>query len=128
MSVDVLTEITCSNLWVQSAALDVDGVSSPSLCPAECGDVVAGWVFGECTCHLRCVGLVARRALVGAWLTDSSTEMRTKLSLLRPADLQNTVRFHDLRHAHANWLMAVLSAKEVQERLGHASVTTTMDR
>jgi integrase len=44
------------------------------------------------------------------------------------AGLPDTVRFHDLRHAHASWLMALLPPKEVQERLGHASITTTMDR
>lgn len=47
---------------------------------------------------------------------------------LRRAGLPEVVRFHDLRHAHASWLMPVLPPKEVQERLGHASITTTMDR
>ena len=37
-------------------------------------------------------------------------------------------RFHDLRHTHASLLLALgVHVKVVQERLGHASVTMTMD-
>ena len=37
-------------------------------------------------------------------------------------------RFHDLRHTHASLLLAQgAHVKVVQERLGHASVTMTMD-
>ena len=39
-----------------------------------------------------------------------------------------TFRFHDLRHTHASLLLALgVHPKIVQERLGHASVTMTMD-
>ncbi len=38
------------------------------------------------------------------------------------------IRFHDLRHSHATQLMlAGVHPKVVQERLGHASITTTLD-
>jgi integrase len=38
------------------------------------------------------------------------------------------VRFHDLRHSHATQLlMAGVHPKIAQERLGHASITTTLD-
>jgi integrase len=38
------------------------------------------------------------------------------------------VRFHDLRHSHATQLMlAGVHPKVAQERLGHASITTTLD-
>ena len=38
------------------------------------------------------------------------------------------VRFHDLRHSHATQLLASgVHPKVVQERLGHASITMTMD-
>ena len=37
-------------------------------------------------------------------------------------------RFHDLRHTHASLLLqAGVNPKIVQERLGHESITTTMD-
>lgn len=38
------------------------------------------------------------------------------------------VRFHDLRHSHATQLLlAGVHPKVAQERLGHASITTTID-
>ena len=38
------------------------------------------------------------------------------------------VRFHDLRHSHATQLLlAGVNPKIAQERLGHASITTTLD-
>jgi len=38
------------------------------------------------------------------------------------------VRFHDLRHSHATQLLlAGIHPKVAQERLGHASITTTLD-
>ncbi|MFW6265036.1 MAG: tyrosine-type recombinase/integrase [Bacillota bacterium] len=41
-------------------------------------------------------------------------------------ELFNT-RLHDLRHTHATWLLqAGVNPKIVQERLGHASITTTL--
>jgi integrase len=39
------------------------------------------------------------------------------------------IRFHDLRHSHASHLLAKgVHPKVVQERLGHSSITITMDR
>jgi integrase len=38
------------------------------------------------------------------------------------------VRFHDIRHAHATWMLqAGVNPKVVSTRLGHASVQTTLD-
>jgi integrase len=38
------------------------------------------------------------------------------------------IRFHDLRHSHATQLLlAGVHPKVAQERLGHASITTTLD-
>jgi integrase len=42
------------------------------------------------------------------------------------AHLAHTVRFHDLRHAHASWLLAGgADIQTVKERLGHGSLRTT---
>ena len=42
------------------------------------------------------------------------------------AELPTTVRFHDLRHAHASWLLAGgADIQTVKERLGHGSLRTT---
>lgn len=40
----------------------------------------------------------------------------------------NTIRFHDLRHTHASMLFSLgTHPKIVQERLGHSSITVTLD-
>lgn len=45
------------------------------------------------------------------------------------ASLPERLRFHDLRHTCASILIAQgAHPKEIQARLGHASITTTMDR
>jgi integrase len=45
---------------------------------------------------------------------------------LEAADLGFRVRFYDLRHAHASWLLAGgADLQVVKERLGHGSITTT---
>jgi site-specific recombinase XerD len=45
---------------------------------------------------------------------------------LSTAGLDFHVRVHDLRHAHASWLLAGgADLQVVKERLGHASITTT---
>ena len=47
----------------------------------------------------------------------------------RAAGLPDSVRVYDLRHFHASTLLdAGLSIKDVQERLGHANATMTLDR
>lgn len=43
--------------------------------------------------------------------------------------LDGTPRIHDLRHCHASWLLAEgVQMVVVQRRLGHESITTTIDR
>lgn len=45
---------------------------------------------------------------------------------MRAAGLQPPLRLHDLRHAHASWLLAGgADLQVVKERLGHASIATT---
>ena len=42
--------------------------------------------------------------------------------------LNSRVRFHDLRHTHATQLLlAGVHPKVAQERLGHSTITTTLD-
>ena len=48
------------------------------------------------------------------------------LPALRTANITTPVRPHDLRHAHASWLLAgSADLHVVKERLGHASIVTT---
>lgn len=45
---------------------------------------------------------------------------------LAAAGIDFNVRVHDLRHAHASWLLdAGVDLETVKERMGHASITTT---
>ena len=51
---------------------------------------------------------------------------RVWLPALQAADIKIRVRTHDLRHAHASWLLAGgADLQVVKERLGHASIVTT---
>jgi integrase len=46
-----------------------------------------------------------------------------------PGTLDKTPRIHDLRHSHASWLIAAgVPLPAIQRRLGHESITTTVDR
>lgn len=49
-------------------------------------------------------------------------------SLLKRAGLPQTIRFHDLRHTHATLLLKQgVHPKVISERLGHSSITITLD-
>jgi integrase len=51
-----------------------------------------------------------------------------KQILLVRAGISNKLRFHDLRHTHATWLLeAGVNVKVVSERLGHANIRITLD-
>lgn len=46
-----------------------------------------------------------------------------------PGMLEQRPRIHDLRHSHASWLIAAgVPLPAIQRRLGHTSITTTIDR
>lgn len=57
------------------------------------------------------------------WVYDMFKE------LLKKAKLPTTFRFHDLRHTNATILISKgIDMKTVSTRLGHSTITTTMDR
>ena len=63
----------------------------------------------------------------GTPLLPRNVIRRFKAALAR-AGLPTTVRFHDLRHAHATTLLAAgVHPKVASERLGHSSVMLTLD-
>ena len=63
----------------------------------------------------------------GSPLIARNVQRAFKLALGR-ADLPQTVRFHDLRHAAATMLLqAGVHPKVVSERLGHSTITLTLD-
>lgn len=63
----------------------------------------------------------------GSPLIARNVQRAFKLALGR-ADLAPTVRFHDLRHAAATLLLqAGVHPKVVSERLGHSTITLTLD-
>jgi integrase len=73
-------------------------------------------------------------AFVFSRAADSSTPLRPDLAtkgfraLCDRVGLSKTTRLHDLRHAHATELLdRGIPIKTVQERLGHADATTTMN-
>ena len=48
--------------------------------------------------------------------------------LLKEAGIDRNVRFHDLRHTHATWLLEQnVDIKTISERLGHKSIRITLD-
>lgn len=59
-------------------------------------------------------------------LSRNTFRTRYWLPALARAGIDFQVRFHDLRHAHASWLLAGgADLKAVMERLGHAQIQTT---
>lgn len=87
-----------------------------------------GEILGE---HL---GLVPQGEFVflgsdGGLLRRNNFRRRYWKPALTTAGLPDRLRFHDLRHTCASILIAQgAHPKEIQARLGHASIMTTMDR
>jgi len=64
----------------------------------------------------------------GSWIRAASWRQRFWNPGVEAAGLQRPLRFHDLRHTHASWLIAEgAHAKAIQGRLGHSSIVVTMD-
>ncbi len=65
----------------------------------------------------------------GGPLRRTNFRKRQWIPSLKRAGLPTEVRFHDLRHTCAALLIAQgAHPKEIQARLGHSSITTTLDR
>ncbi|MCC3767679.1 site-specific integrase [Streptomyces sp. UNOC14_S4] len=67
----------------------------------------------------------------GPWDSGGFYHARWKLALTAAAKegLTKRPRIHDLRHSHASWLIAAkVPLPAIQKRLGHESITTTVDR
>lgn len=65
----------------------------------------------------------------GGLLRRNNFRRRFWKPALAAAHLDEQLRFHDLRHTCASILIAAGGhPKEIQARLGHASIVTTMDR
>lgn len=63
----------------------------------------------------------------GNLLHTSNFKSRYFIPILKELHLEN-ITFHDLRHTHATLLMqAKVNPKIVQERLGHSTITLTLD-
>ncbi len=103
---------------------------------------LAAYSLGKCRCeHCRSAYATyrAKRRRIGkdqprqprAYTTDGHIPrdwFRTHIwrPSLNAADLSITLRVHDLRHAHASWLLAGgADLQTVKERLGHGSIRTT---
>lgn len=64
----------------------------------------------------------------GTPIEKQNLARRSFKPLLAKAGLPATTRFHDLRHAHATLLLSQgVHPKVVQERLGHSTISVTMD-
>jgi integrase len=62
----------------------------------------------------------------GAPLSRNTFRTKVWLPALERADLGFHVRMHDLRHAHASWLLAGgADLKTVMDRMGHSQIQTT---
>lgn len=62
----------------------------------------------------------------GTPISRNTFRTRVWLPAVAASGVDFDVRFHDLRHAHASWLLAGGSdIKSVMDRMGHAQITTT---
>jgi integrase len=90
--------------------------------PADLVDQLTRWIT---TRHLGPDDLLfATRD--GTPISRNTFRTRTWLPAVKASGVDFDVRVHDLRHAHASWLLAGGSdLKSVMDRMGHAQITTT---
>ena len=62
----------------------------------------------------------------GTPISRNTFRTRVWRPAIKASGIAFDVRVHDLRHAHASWLLAGGSdLKSVMDRMGHAQITTT---
>jgi site-specific recombinase XerD len=66
------------------------------------------------------------RTEVGTPISRNTFRTRVWLPAVKASGIDFGVRVHDLRHAHASWLLAGgADLKGVMDRMGHAQIQTT---
>jgi integrase len=103
---------------------------------------LSAYTAGKCRCELCRAVFAAYRAKRRTSGTDGGSQARVVTGdghvsrdwftrqvwkpACKAAGIEGVVRLHDLRHAHASWLLAGgADLQVVKERLGHASIATT---
>lgn len=90
--------------------------------PAELVGQLAAWITGR---GLR-PGDLLFATRDGTPISRNTFRTRIWLPAIKASGVDFDVRVHDLRHAHASWLLAGGSdLKAVMDRMGHAQITTT---
>lgn len=92
----------------------------------------AVWRARNCAEHIdkacRCGAAHPERCKVHSVVVDGKRRARTPEPCGCEGTLSVTPRIHDTRHSHASWLLAAgVPIHVVQIRLGHESITTTVD-
>src|SRR3954469_10721080 len=90
--------------------------------PADLVDQLADWIAARCLAPNEL--LFATRE--GTPISRNTFRTRVWRPAIKASGVDFDVRVHDLRHAHASWLLAGGSdLKSIMDRMGHAQITTT---
>ena len=90
--------------------------------PAELVDQLADWI----TARRLGPGDLLFATREGTPISRNTFRTRIWLPAVQASGIDFAVRVHDLRHAHASWLLAGGSdLKSVMDRMDHAQITTT---
>ena len=90
--------------------------------PPELGDLLADWI----TVHGLGLDDLLFATRNGTPISRNTFRTRIWRPAIAASGVDFPARVHDLRHAHASWLLAGGSdLKSVMDRMGHAQITTT---